>query len=143
MLSQHNSGYRSTKDIFFFFQSPGSRGNHVPPSRVPDLPDTESSGDDFDSQCTGNSQQAEATEPIVMSSADSCEDLVGSGMDSGVYRLQDCELNSAGRDFYTRYCDMQTEGGGWTVSALKARSTRNAFSSSVLRKTYSDTSANE
>ena len=116
----------------FFFQSPGSSGNRVPLSRVPDLPDTEGSGDDFDSRCHGNSQQAHATEPIVMSSADSCEDLFGSGMDSGVYRLQDCELNSAGRDFYTRYCDMRTDGGGWTVSALMARSTRKWFIPSVL-----------
>lgn len=60
-----------------------------------------------------------------MSSAESCEDLVESGMDSGVYRLQDCELNAAGRDFYTRYCDMRTDGGGWTVSTLVARNSKN------------------
>ena len=60
-----------------------------------------------------------------MSSAESCEDLVGSGMDSGVYRLQNCELNSAGRDFYTRYCDMRTDGGGWTVSELAATDAKN------------------
>jgi hypothetical protein len=111
------------KTISLFFQSPGSRGNPVPPSRVPDLPDIEGSGDEFDSLCRENSQQVHVTEPIVMSSADSCEGLMGSGMDSGVYRLQDCDLNSAGRDFYTRYCDMRTDGGGWTVSALAARST--------------------
>jgi hypothetical protein len=46
-------------------------------------------------------------------------------MDSGVYRLQNCELNSAGRDFYTRYCDMRTDGGGWTVSELAATDAKN------------------
>lgn len=103
-------------------QTPGSRGDPVPPSWAPDLPDIDGSGDDhFDSRCDGNLQQVHAVEPIVMSSADSCEDLMGSGMDSGVYRLQDCELNSAGRDFHTRYCDMRTDGGGWTVSTAVAR----------------------
>ncbi|PSN50150.1 hypothetical protein C0J52_11959 [Blattella germanica] len=100
---------------------PVPRNDPEPPRRMPDpinpiIPDIESSGDDeMDNRCGGDMEQVHAIEPIVTSSAGSCEDLMGSGMDSGVYRLQDCELNSAGRDFYTRFCDMRTDGGGWTV----------------------------
>jgi hypothetical protein len=93
---------------------------------VPELPVIESSGDDgLELRCGADLQQVHAIEPIVTSSAGSCEELVGLGMDSGVYSLQDCELNSAGRDFYTRYCDMRTDGGGWTVSELVTRNAAN------------------
>lgn len=38
---------------------------------------------------------------------------------SQVYRLgPEREYNMAGRDFYTRYCNMESGGGGWTVSFI-------------------------
>lgn len=83
-------------------------------------------------RCGGDLEQVHAIEPIVTSSVSSCEELVGSGMDSGVYRLQDCELNSAGRDYYTRYCDMRTDGGGWTVSDLVATNAGSCAKLSML-----------
>ncbi|XP_023349359.1 angiopoietin-2 isoform X2 [Eurytemora carolleeae] len=46
-----------------------------------------------------------------------CSDLKKAGFtESKVYRLgPEREYNMAGRDFYTRYCNMESGGGGWTV----------------------------
>ena len=46
----------------------------------------------------------------------SCENpkLVRSG-ESKVLRVGDSQQNEGSRDFNIRYCDQQTNGGGWTV----------------------------
>lgn len=46
----------------------------------------------------------------------SCEGLANSGKTSRVYMLGSVrDTNAAGRDFYTRNCDLETTGGGWTI----------------------------
>ncbi|XP_015512430.2 uncharacterized protein LOC107218903 isoform X1 [Neodiprion lecontei] len=53
---------------------------------------------------------------LLYADAKKCESLVNTGRNSGVYMLgQNRDLNDAGRDFYTRNCDLETAGGGWTV----------------------------
>jgi len=46
-----------------------------------------------------------------------CMDLVKAGKyESKVYRLgPERDINAVGRDFYTRRCDLHTNGGGWTI----------------------------
>ncbi|XP_067012693.2 uncharacterized protein [Anabrus simplex] len=90
--------------------SSGARGGGVAGDH-----DREGSGDEDQD---GNS--SETVEPPfipVVSSAHSCEELLDTrhAHESRVYRLGPSELNAAGRDFYKRFCDMHTAGGGWTV----------------------------
>ncbi|XP_012264272.2 uncharacterized protein LOC105690770 isoform X2 [Athalia rosae] len=57
-----------------------------------------------------------SVEEIVEVDERNCESLEKSGRPSGVFKLGHTrDINAAGRDFYTRNCDLQTSGGGWTI----------------------------
>lgn len=121
MLGRNNRSNEDTDERQCVPTKSKSSVPQVYPQDVPSVTDVPVNTDEESASGDGDLGGSDIEPPFIpvveRTLARSCEDLFATIhiRHSGIYQLGGHETNLAGRDFYTRFCDMQTNGGGWTV----------------------------